>query len=106
MYIEDVWEFFRWIAVIALVIFGIHACNQSDWYQASKAADAAQARADQTPHVIREADGCKVYAFKSNNYWHYFTRCGSTVTTDASHGERSGKTTKTVTETITTQGNS
>lgn len=40
----------------------------------------AKELAEQTPHVIREADGCKVYAFKSGDRWHYFTRCPSSST--------------------------
>jgi hypothetical protein len=69
-------------------------------------ADAAQALAERTPHVIREADGCKVYAFKGDGVYHYFTRCGSTVTTDHQYTESCGKKcTTTKTESITTEGN-
>jgi hypothetical protein len=64
----------------------------------------AQDRADRTPHVIREADGCKVYAFKTGE-WHYFTRCpNSTVQTDRSYTENCGKNcTRHKVESITTQ---
>lgn len=48
----------------------------------------AQDAADRKPHVIREADGCKVYAFKSEGIWHYFTRCpASRTTTESSRQE-------------------
>lgn len=49
----------------------------------------------ETPHVVREADGCKVYAFLSGDRWHYFTRCpDSTTVTDTAyqHCTGSGKT--------------
>ena len=40
----------------------------------------------ETPHVVREADGCKVYAFKSGDRWHFFTRCpNSTTNTDTAY---------------------
>lgn len=64
--------------------------------QAEEAAKAARRRAEEAPHVIREADGCKVYAFLSGDRYHYFTRCpDSKTTTDASwdecHTEMVGK---------------
>lgn len=57
---------------------------------------AAQRQANETPHVIREADGCKVYAFLSGDRYHYFTRCpdARTVTEsswDECHTEMVGK---------------
>jgi hypothetical protein len=52
----------------------------------SLAGEIAKVQAEQTPHVIREADGCKVYAFKAGDSTHYFTRCpNATVTTDRSY---------------------
>jgi len=74
---------------------------------------AATARAEATPHVIREADGCKVYTFKSGDLYHYFTRCpNSQTTTEAYHkvtethscGKTTCSTTKLVGETITNEG--
>jgi hypothetical protein len=64
--------------------------------QAEEAAKAARRRAEETPHVVREADGCKVYAFLSGDRYHYFTRCpDSKTTTEASwdecHTEMVGK---------------
>lgn len=45
----------------------------------------------ETPHIIREADGCKVYAFESGGRWHYFTRCpGDRTVTDTSYEQCSG----------------
>lgn len=71
-------------AVVGLPIFGMHSCQQSEWWQASERARAERERREATPHVVREADGCKVYAFKAHERYHYFTRCGSTTTTSSS----------------------
>lgn len=62
----------------------------------------AQKIKESTPHIIREADGCKVYRFKSDERWHYYTRCADKTTTESSYTVRSGKTTRTETESITT----
>ena len=70
-------------AVVGLPIFGIHSCRQSEWWQAGGRAIAERERRESTPHVVREADGCKVYAFKAQERYHYFTRRGSTTTTSS-----------------------
>jgi hypothetical protein len=112
-YLEDLLGLLKWVVIIALCGFGVCKCTQ--WYDnlpSTKAADAAQAAQDlanRTPHVIREADGCKVYAFQAGDRdtYHYFTRCGDgTVTTERNYDERHGKTTEHKTESIVTQGNS
>lgn len=97
-----------WLAIIGLCGFGIVKCNGSDWYRASEAADAAAQTARETPHVIRlSPDGCKVYAFEAGRNTHYFTRCGTAVTTDRSYSETCGKScTNHKTEQIVTEGNS
>lgn len=51
-------------AVVGLPIFGLYSCQQSEWWQAGERAQAERERREATPHVVREADGCKVYAFK------------------------------------------
>ncbi len=59
--------------------------------------------AAKVPKLFSEADGCKVYVFEDRGYKHYFTKCGNeTVSTDAARSVRSGKSTKTVIETIKT----
>jgi hypothetical protein len=99
-------DFLILIALCGAVIFGITSCEQSKWYQDSEKSRREQERLDATPHVIREADGCKVYAFKSGDNWHYFTRCADgTVTTERNYSERHGKTTVHKSETIVTSGN-
>jgi hypothetical protein len=105
MYFEDVLEILKWIALVALVAFGIHGCIQWDNNRpstiAARAAEAAQDAANRKPHVIREADGCKVYAFLSEGRYHYFTRCpGSSTSTESSWTESHGKSHVTKTETI------
>lgn len=71
--------------------------------EAERAQAKAQAEADKQPRVVREADGCKVYAFKSGDHWHFFTRCPETTTTDRTYTERSGKTTVQKVEQIVTE---
>lgn len=58
---------------------------------AENAAKHAKRVAEETPHVIREADGCKVYAFKAADRWHYFTRCpGEKVVTSGAYEHCTG----------------
>jgi hypothetical protein len=97
---------FKLTVFVGLPVFGIAKCQQSEWYQASEREKRAQEKADATPHVIREADGCKVYAFKSGGTYHYFTRCGATVTTERIYAENCGKNcTKQKSEVIVTENN-
>lgn len=99
--------------LITLFILGaVVSCNQSNWWEESErqrvVEQAAKDRADATPRVIREADGCKVYTFKAGEHWHYFTRCATSTTTESHRTETtgSGKNRKStdVAETITTDG--
>lgn len=82
------------VIVICLIIFGVYSCNQSEWNQSwereQKTKEAAEALREQTPHVIREADGCKVYAFKSGANYHYFTRCPANTTTETNNSYSCG----------------
>lgn len=101
------------LVIVALLAGWFYWDNCTDAARAearqAEAVAHAQAVADATPHVIRQADGCKVYAFKVGGTFHYFTRCGAdTVTTDRNYTttHREGK--QTVTdyhvETIVTNG--
>ncbi|MEX3764494.1 hypothetical protein [Paraburkholderia phenoliruptrix] len=94
----------QWLIVAVLSSAMLYGCFFSDWSKKVESDREARERADATPHVIREADGCKVYAFKSGD-WHYFTRCGSTVTTERNWSERQGKQTVHKSETIVTEDN-
>jgi hypothetical protein len=80
-----------WAVIVGACFFGIDRCTKSDWYQADERARHEREAAERVPHVIREADGCKVYAFKSGEATHFFTRCGSHVTTDRTYSESCGK---------------
>ena len=61
---------------------------------------------DRVPAVVSSADGCTVYRFYDNSAWHYFTRCGGSVTTTKNYSESCGKgCTRSRTETMTTEGN-
>mgnify|MGYP001600275044 CR=1 FL=1 len=93
------------IAVLGVTLFGVRSCADSEWYQASERETAAREARESTPHVVREADGCKVYAFKSGDRYHYFTRCpDSATTTESSNTVTCGKScTRVETETITAQ---
>jgi hypothetical protein len=103
MDMDDVWWGVRWIGgPIFVLVVGISSCTNSQWYRDGQAQEAAQDAADRQPRVIREVDGCKVYAFKSG-HWHYFTRCPLETTTEGNRTVRSGKTSRTESETITTQ---
>lgn len=97
-------EIITLLACTGLLIFGISSCQETEWYKESERQKAIDEQRERTPHVIREADGCKVYAFKAGD-WHYFTRCGETVTTERQYEVREGKATKKKTETIVTNGN-
>jgi hypothetical protein len=61
---------------------------------------------DRVPAVVSSADGCTVYRFYDNSSWHYFTKCGGTVTTTKNYTENCGKgCTRSRTENMTTEGN-
>lgn len=90
--------------VIGAAVFGIKACQNSEWNRNIEQAERQRAEAAKVPRVIREADGCKVYAFKDGDRWHYFTRCpNSQVTTESQFEVRAGKSTRIETEAIETR---
>lgn len=80
-----------WLVLFGLVIFGIKSCQETAWYQASEKADEQARVAANTPHVIREADGCKVYEFNVDHTYHFFTRCPVYTTTERHYNESCGK---------------
>lgn len=80
------------VLVFGLAFWGIKSCTDSEWYENSQKERIAREQAAATPHVIREADGCKVYAFFSGGRDHYFTRCpDSKTTTESSYTVNCGK---------------
>lgn len=99
-------ELLKWCAFAVFCGGALYECNFSEWARRQDAAREAQERAEQKPHVIREADGCKVYAFKANGDLHYFTRCDNgMVSTERNWTERQGKRTVNKSETIVTENN-
>ena len=61
---------------------------------------------DRIPAAVSSADGCTVYRFYDNSSWHYFTKCGGTVTTTRNYTENCGKgCSRSRTENTTTEGN-
>lgn len=77
-------------AFIALLGFFVAALEHTSWAEESHRKKADEDRREAIPHIIREADGCKVYAFKTDRE-HYFTRCGSTVSTETNYTVTCGK---------------
>jgi len=91
---ENGWKVFLFLT---MVWFGtlVYRYNTDDEWAKERAEEARQKaeeqRRQETPHVVREADGCKVYAFKSGDRWHYFTRCPNAVTvTDTAYEHCTG----------------
>jgi hypothetical protein len=98
---EDWFEMAGFLVIVAGFAVGVHSCSGSPEYAEEQATKAAKAAADEQPRVIREVDGCKVYAFHSGDRWHYFTRCPTSTTTESSWTESCGKNCRTTkTETI------
>lgn len=96
------------ICAFGLLLFGVHSCEQTDSAKESRRKEAERKAAESRPHVIREADGCKVYAFKLDARWHYFTRCpNASTTTDSPYtvctGSGKTRSCKTKTESIETR---
>lgn len=80
------------ILIIGMLIIGIVQSSDDRAAIAKKRADELEQR--KIPHVIREADGCKVYSFYANNSDHYFTRCeNSTTSTERNYTVQRGKST-------------
>jgi hypothetical protein len=97
-------NFFQWTVLLACAGGLLYGCNYSDWAKRSDAAQKAAQLAEETPHVIRTADGCSVYKFMDAGNPHYFTRCkGGEVTTESDWDERSGKQVVHKSEVIATQ---
>lgn len=91
------------LAFACLAVVGIVSCNQTDWWQGIEREREAERRDRGAPRVIAQsADGCYVYTFQAGGDWHYFTRCGSTVTTDRNYSVPCGKARCSRVESITT----
>lgn len=100
----DWWRATIGLATIVLsIVLPIYSCSESPDYIKREVLDKAAEVERKKPHVIREVDGCKIYTFHAGDRWHYFTRCADRVTTDSTYDVRSGKTTRTESESIATE---
>jgi hypothetical protein len=96
-------RFIKFILVVGASLFVIVSCNQSNWYQAIEHAKAENRAALAVPKVVSKTDdGCTVYSFYTDTT-HYFTRCGTTTTTDRNYTQSTGKISMQKTESITTE---
>jgi hypothetical protein len=64
---------------------------------------AEEQKAEATPQVYSKVDGCTIYKWRDNGYWHYMTKCADTVTTEGHRSKMVGKISKDVSETIITK---
>jgi hypothetical protein len=112
-FLQDIGEFFKLIGSV-IIAFGLLVCaflfivggvigfielcspGTSKEYSEKNKADAI-------PHVYSEVDGCTIYKWRDNSYWHYMTKCATTVTTEGHHSKMVGKISKDVSETIVTK---
>jgi hypothetical protein len=78
-------EVLFWLLVISLAVLLLVSCSESEWYAKQQQENMDKQRALETPHVIREADGCKVYQFEAAGVNHYFTRCINSKTSTERH---------------------
>ena len=89
------------ILIVGLALFLGFAFLQSTFGPSEE-----QRARDRVPAVVSSADGCTVYKFYDNGNWHYFTKCGGTVTTTKNYTESCGKNcSRSRTENMTTEGN-
>jgi prepilin-type N-terminal cleavage/methylation domain-containing protein len=82
--------FIEWFIVMVIVgiVAAIFRIEFSTGGKERRAEQQKEEEAERQPHVVREADGCKVYAFKHGESLHFFTRCpNSSTTTDTTHRE-------------------
>jgi hypothetical protein len=101
-------DFMDWVIatlILILASMGIFLFGLMLWWAVAPESEERKARriAEETPRIYAQVDGCTVYTWLANGRNHYFTKCPTKVTTESWHGERSGKTTKEVSETIETE---
>lgn len=84
------------MALLFLIAFGAIAIYESgdsaiERNREEEARKAAAQRARETPRVIREFDGCKVYQFEAAGRERFVTRCPDKTTTSWERKEYCGK---------------
>ena len=104
---EDIWEMIKAVSVAGFfVILAGGFLVLFLWLGYWLVHDPRQEAADAVPKIMADVDGCKVYQFKANSSWHYFTRCEATTVTTRNYTESCGKgCSRARTETLTTEGN-
>ena len=80
-----------WAIVVCVIWSFWHWRDTPEESAAKTALAAAQRKARETPHIIRKADGCNVYAFESGGRDHFFTRCPASTDTETTWSESCGK---------------
>lgn len=96
------WALDDLVSAAVLMVMGllVVSCNQSERYQTyTKEQDAyyaAERKREATPRLYSEKDGCKVYTFKGNDRWQFFTTCGTSTTTETTYQVTCGKNCKRV----------
>jgi hypothetical protein len=94
------------ITLLLVLIAGIFILAGFAFMQSVFGPSDEQRAMDRVPAVVSSADGCTVYKFYDNSSWHYFTKCGGTVTTTKNYTENCGKgCSRSRTENMTTEGN-
>jgi hypothetical protein len=95
-----------WITLLLVLIAGLFIlAGAAVLFSVFGPSDEQRAN-DRIPAVVSSVDGCTVYRFYDNGSWHYFTKCGGTVTTTKNYTENCGKgCSRSRTENMTTEGN-
>ena len=94
------------ITLLLVLVAGLFILAGVSFLQATFGPSDEQRARDRVPAVMSSADGCTVYKFYDNGSWHYFTKCGGTVTTTKNYTESCGKgCSRSRTESMTTEGN-
>lgn len=91
---KEYWEGGTILCTLIIIGIGWSMWHWRDTPEESAAKEARERAARlvrETPHVIREAGGCQVYAFERSGREHYFTRCPETTSTETNWTESCGK---------------
>lgn len=112
----ELWDEFWDSPIVYTVVFSALGMIGYMFYQTTtpehQAAQAIKAKAEAEElrrraipvHVSTSADGCEVWRFHDAGRFHWYTKCpNARVTTNSTYTTKSGKTTKTHHESITTE---
>lgn len=96
-----------WCLVLMLIFCGVtmYGCETSDWAKERDRLYIEEQKRKRIPRPVSSADGCTIYVFTTDRD-HYFTRCGSSVSTETTWKESCGKScSRDKSAVITTEGN-